>query len=49
MSFAYENETFGKRNLVKQVFSLLKARTKRLYNRFSENKIGFRSTLSWLK
>ena len=49
MGFAYENETFGKRNAVEQFFSLLKSRTKRFYNRFSKNKVQFRSILSWLK
>jgi len=41
------------RNLVKEIleqfFSILKSRTKRFYNRFPENKIKFRSTLSWMK
>jgi len=49
MGFTYENEKFGRRNVVEQFFSLLKARTKRFYNRFPRNKVQFRSTLSWLK
>jgi len=49
MGFTYENETFGRRNAIEQFFSILKSRTKRFYNRFPENKIKFRSTLSWLK
>ena len=49
MGFNYENEKFGKRNYVEQFFPLLKSRTRRSYNRFPENKIKFRSTLSWMK
>jgi len=49
MGFAYENEKFGRRNTVEQFFSLLKSRTKRFHNRFPENKVQFRSTLSWMK
>ena len=49
MGFTYENETFGRRNVVEQFFSILKSRTKRFYNRFPKNKVQFKSTLSWLK
>ena len=44
--WALITKTFGRRNIVEQFFSLLKSRTKRFYNRFPENKIKFRSTLS---
>jgi transposase-like protein len=46
--FPYRHEAFGRRNVIEQWFSLLKARTKRFYNNYPNNST-IQSTQCWME